>query len=462
MHRLRQRPACNRTTNRIRRVLTRFCGYVGLIGCGYGWSEPTPANVLDYWYAGIGLGWSYADVLELDAPNASMDLDQGAYQLLGTLGRRFGNDWRLELEYTQFAHDPELLYSSSAGIEVDPDDRDEVKASSQMLNVVRDFRIGQAWRPYLGAGVGRGSLDVRFSELEIDLPSFQRPRRDIIDDSDTGFAWQFIAGFTVPLSRRLDLAADFRYWQMPDVSLEDVNGMDLDTRHSIRSAWLQLKYHGREAGAFASPLPRPAVERGWYVTGSVGGAFAQDEDIEDQLLVIDAFELGPTTALALGYHLRPRWRVELEAGYQKNDVEVMEFSKTIGEDSASGSVESYSLMLNVILQFAPGSTIRPFVGFGGGWIRSSYHIRTVGFCRHLVCDPVERKALLVDDEGTAGAAQAMVGVDVAISERLRFSAAIRGLISGTTDMERPDGTPFNSERRNTTSVTAGVRYDLGK
>jgi OOP family OmpA-OmpF porin len=116
-----------------------------------------------------------------------------------------------------------------------------------------------------------------------------------------------------------------------------------------------------------------------------------------------------------------------------NDVEVMEFSKIIGEDSASGSVESYSLMMNVILQFAPGSTIRPFVGVGAGWMRSSYDISTAGFCRNRVCDPVEQKAMLVDDHGTAGAAQAMFGVDVAISERLRFSAAFRALISGTTE-----------------------------
>jgi opacity protein-like surface antigen len=138
----------------------------------------------------------------------------------------------------------------------------------------------------------------------------------------------------------------------------------------------------------------------------------------------------------------------------------MEFSKIIGEDSASGSVESYSLMMNVILQFAPGSTIRPFVGVGAGWMRSSYDISTAGFCRNRVCDPVEQKALLVDDHGTAGAAQAMFGVDVAISERLRFSAAFRALISGTTEMERPDGTPFNSSGRSLTAMTAGFRYSL--
>jgi opacity protein-like surface antigen len=321
--------------------------------------------------------------------------------------------------------------------------------------------VGQAWRPYLGLGLGRGEIDVHYSDPEINGRFIQRPRRDIIDDSDSGLAWQFIAGFTVPLTRRLELAADFRYWQMPDVNMREVSGADVDTDHTVRSAWLHLRYNGEKAGVFRAPPPRQAFARGWYVTGNLGAGFAQDEDIEDQTLVIDAFGLGPTATVGVGYQLHPRWRVELEGSYWKNDVEVMEFDKDFGEDAASGSVESYSLMLNAIFQFAPGSTVRPFFGLGGGWIRSYYDITTFGFCRNFACDPVEQRSLLVDDHGTAAAAQAMVGVDVAITDRLSFSAAYRQLITGTTDMERPDGTPFNTEKRYVTSVTAGFRYRLG-
>lgn len=443
--------------------LIRLGGILGLLCCcSNGWSNTKSGHLLDRWYGGIGLGWSYADNLELDASDASMDLDQGAYQLLAALGRRVGDDWRVEFEYARMDHDPELLYSSSAGIELDSDDTDEVRATSQMLNVIRDFRVGQAWRPYLGLGAGRGKLDVRFSEAEVDLPSFQRPRRSIVDDSDTGLAWQFIAGFTVPLSRRLELAADFRYWQMPDVNMKTVSGDDVGTDHSVRSAWLHLRYHGAKAGAFQASPPRQAPDQRWYLTGGFGGAFAQDEDIQDQLLVIDAFGLGPAVTAGVGYHLRPRWRVELEAGYFSNPVEVMEFSKTIGEDSASGDVESFTLMANLILQFAPHSTIHPFIGIGGGMIRSSYDISTAGFCRNYVCDPVEERSVLVDDHGTAAAGQAMIGVDVAISDRLRFFAAFKSLLSGTTNMKRPDGTPFNSKWRALSSVGAGVRYNLGE
>lgn len=433
---------------------------VGLIGCCL-WPGAVMADLAERWYAGVGVGWSYAENLEF-ANDASMDLDRGTDQLLGAVGRRVGDDWRVELNYLEHERFPELLYSSSASIEIDTDERDSVESSGLMVNVVRDLSVGQAWRPYLGVGIGRGKLDVRFSDPEVDGRFLQRPRRDIIDDGDSGFAWQVMAGLSVPLTRRLELAADFRYWQMPDVELQEVSGAETDTDHTVRSAWLHLRYHGSKAGVFGGPAPRQAFERGWYVSGNLGGGFAQDEDIEDTTLVIDAYDLGTTVTMAAGYHLRPRWRVELEASYWDNGVEVMEFSKDFGEDQASGSVESLSLMLNVIHQFNPGSTVRPFLGLGGGWIRSSYDISTAGFCRNFVCDPVEQRADLIDDHGTAVAAQAMVGVDVAITDRLRFSAAYRQLITGTTDMEQVDGSPFNTEKRYVTSVTAGVRYTLGR
>ncbi len=439
----------------------RFFGSI-LGCCAFGLMHPAQAEVLDPWYAGLGIGWSYADTLKLDASNATMDFDRGTNQLTVALGRRVNDDWRVELNYHEFDRSPELLYSSSAGIEVDTDERDSLETSSLMLNVIRDLRVGQAWRPYVGIGAGRGRLDVHYSELEISSRFLQRPRRDIINDEDAGFAWQLIAGVTVPLTRRLELAADFRYWQMPDVNMNEVSGAEVDTDHTVRSAWLQLRYHGGNAGFYGAPAPRQAFERGWYATGSLGGGFAQDEDIEDTDLVIDAFDLGTAATVGVGYHLHPRWRIELEASYWNNAVEVMEFSKDIGEDSASGSVKSYSLMLNAIHQFAPGSAVRPFVGLGAGWVRSSYDIDTAGFCRNFACDPVEQRASLIDDHGTAPAAQAMVGVDVAISDRLHFSAAYRQLITGSTDMTASDGSQFNTEKRYVTSVVAGFRYSLGR
>jgi hypothetical protein len=102
------------------------------------------------------------------------------------------------------------------------------------------------------------------------------------------------------------------------------------------------------------------------------------------------------------------------------------------------------------------------VALGGGWARSSYEISTAGFCRNFVCDPVEQRARLIDDEDTTAAVQAMVGVEAAISERWRFSAAFRQLITSSMDMQQTDGTPFDVRRRWLWSVTAGFSYSLGR
>lgn len=440
----------------------RLAALVGLASCWCcGWADAVRADALDGWYADLGLGWSYGNNLELDSNDASMDLDRGTNQLSGALGRRFGDAWKVELEFAEYANDPELLYSRSAAIELDSDEKDSVKTSGLMLNLVRELPVGSAWRPYVGVGAGLGRVDVHFSELGINGPNFQRPRRDIIDDDDTSLALQVMAGVTIPLTRHLELGADFRYWHMPDVNLHDLSGAAENMDHTLSSAWLHLRYHGANGG-YPAPAPRQEPARGWYVTGSAGGAFALDEDIQNTPMVIDAFDLGRALTLGVGYHLHPRWRLELEANYWKNDVEVMEFSKDIGEDSATGSVESYGLLLNVIYQFNPGSSVRPFVGLGGGWLESSYKINSAGFCRNFVCDPVEQRALVVDDKGTSTAVQAMAGVDVAINDRWQFSAAFRQMISGSIAMHQPDGARFDIDGRAVWSVVAGLRYGLGK
>lgn len=438
----------------------KLAGCLATVCCLWAGAGAAQAEVLDRWYGSIGLGWSYANSLDLSGSDAFLEMDRGTDQLNFAVGRRLGDAWRVELDYSEFDRSPELIYSSSAGIEIDTDERDAIESSSLMLNLVRDFQVGRAWRPYLGVGAGTGQLDVHYSDLEI--VNLDRPRRDIINDDDRGAALQFMAGFTIPVTRRLELAADFRYLRMLDLEMQEVSGAEVDTDHTVRSAWLHLRYNGSSAGVFNAPAPRQPFERGWYVTSSLGGSFAQDEDAEDTTLVIDAYDLGTTFTVGAGYRLHPRWRAELEASYWDNDVEVMEFSKDIGEDSASGSVESFILMANVIYQFAPESAIRPFVGIGGGWVRSSYDITAAGFCRRFVCDPVEQQELVVDDHGSTWGAQALFGVDVAITERLGFTASYRQLVTGTTDMERPDGTPFNTEKRFGAAVTAGVRYSLGR
>ena len=116
-------------------------------------ASPTYGDFPRDWYVSGGVGWDYADRVTFESNAALLEFDRAIYQPTAALGIKLG-DWRVELDGTIRENTPEILYSASAGIEVDPDPRDLIKATTLMVNVVRDIPIGIAWRPYLGAGIG--------------------------------------------------------------------------------------------------------------------------------------------------------------------------------------------------------------------------------------------------------------------------------------------------------------------
>lgn len=167
-----------------------------------------------------------------------------------------------------------------------------------------------------------------------------------------------------------------------------------------------------------SPAPRHKTKDGFYVETKFGGVFTGDADVDNTLVTIDAFDLGPTTTVALGYSFGQRWLFELEGGYRQHGVDVVDFRPFQGEDAASGKFKASSLMANVIYRFAPNSSIRPKFGLGAGLVDASFNIDYFGVCQFLVCSGTEHRDTLIDDEDKAYAYHAIIGVDVAVSPRL--------------------------------------------
>ncbi|MGI9324175.1 MAG: outer membrane protein [Pseudomonadales bacterium] len=412
------------------------------------------------WYVSAALGWDYADSVSFAQSNAKLDFDRGRYLPAAAIGLQVGENWRFELDASLRRNTPEILYAADAGIEIDPDSDDAIEASSVMLNVQHEIPVGIAWRPYIGAGIGVTSLDYRLSEITVDGPFFQRPRRDIVNDRTTAFAYQFILGFTVPVTRRFDLAADYRYWRAPSPDLEDVTGADLNVDHTVHSAWLHLRYHQPSARLHNASPPGQNLRQGLYIKSSIGGGIYEDANVEGMDLGIDAFDLGQSATLAVGYVWRRNWQLELETAYRKSDVEVIDFRPDQGEDPASGRVASYSLMANVMYQFRPRSTIRPYVGFGIGIVRSSFDINVFGICESFVCG-TERRAELIDDNDSAQVAQVMFGTDVTLSPRTTFFADYRYWVtSDFEDLQQSNGSPFLTYLRHN-SIMVGFRYLFG-
>jgi opacity protein-like surface antigen len=412
------------------------------------------ADLPGHWYARAGIARNWADNVTFDealseSPDetgGTIDFDFAEAGFL-SFGFAADNHWRLELEAAYRHNDTEILFFPESGLEVDPESSDEVEAFSLMVNVLRDFNVGIALRPYIGAGVGTAEVEYKVGESSINGLFVQRPRRAIIDDKSTSFAFQLIVGFTMPLSRSFDLAADYRYWQATSVELEDAMGQELDTKHVTHSAGMSLRYY--PGGGARPKTPReahPGYPKGFYLAGSFGNGLAPDAEIQNSLANFDAFDIGPVATLAAGYGLGDRWRFEVEASRRKNDAEIIDFNPEFGEDRAIGRVRADSLMANAIYRFFPRSAIAPYVGLGVGLAAADYDVDVPG-------------ETFVDDDADALAYQAIIGVDIAVSPRLTFSADYRIWMTSELKMKQPDGTPLETEHR-TDTMMVGLRYAL--
>ena len=424
-------------------------------------SAPVSADLIDDFYLSTGAGWDYANEIKLDSNGAKMNFDQGVFQPTVAIGMRFMEDWRIEFERSVHDNSPQILYSSSAAVESDSDEADSIHATSLMLNVVRDFDVGLALRPYIGLGIGQTDVALRFSTPRIDEDPINIPRQDIIHDHDSTLAWQFIAGFTVPIGRRLDIAVDYRFLQAPSVQLQEISGADFKDAYGVQSLWMHLRLHTADGGRYKSPAPRTEPMQGWYVAGNFGGAFSEDAEITGTESVVDAIKIGPQINMAFGYSWRDRLRVELEGGYRNQSILVFETSGAVGEESASGDLSLSTLMMNTIFQFYPGSSLRPFAGLGVGMTSANYKINTRTFCQRFICGATETRARIIDDNDSSYAAQAILGVDIAVSPRLHFTADYRYLLTGKFGLQAPDGSDLEIRTQRSNSVTAGLRYSLG-
>ncbi|WP_368735110.1 outer membrane protein, partial [Raoultella ornithinolytica] len=74
---------------------------------------------------------------------------------------------------------------------------------------------------FVGGGVG-----VARVKNKVGLNTYQ----DTIDDSDTVFAWQAIAGIRAPLTDSIDISLKYRFFNADNVKITDVSGRVWDGR----------------------------------------------------------------------------------------------------------------------------------------------------------------------------------------------------------------------------------------
>ncbi|WP_159987261.1 OmpA family protein [Novosphingobium sp. 18052] len=197
----------------------------------------TPAFARDNsWYLQLDFGGMIvedADVAINGVKNAdSIDFKKG-FDGGAVLGYDFG-PFRLETE----ASYRQAKIKNSGGA--------DASNLSFMVNGLLDFGPDDGLQGFVGGGAG-----------------VARVHADVIDDSDSGFAWQAIAGIRAPLSSHIDVGLKYRFMNVANVDLVSPAGDSIGTRWRSHSLMGTLAYNFGEPAA----PPPPVVEcnKGPYI-----------------------------------------------------------------------------------------------------------------------------------------------------------------------------------------------------
>lgn len=202
-------------------------------------SSPWAANAAqEGFYIGAAGG---VNVLPEDSKLGSQDADlEWGGAGLGALGYAFNNGFRVEGEFGFRQNDIDGISGSTGGT-------GQYQTSTFMGNLLYDFdRFGLPITPYLGVGVGAGRVSAR---------GVGPVTGGTIDDSDTGFAFQGIAGAALDLNRYLTLTADYRHVRIPDLSFNTSGGGSVDSDYATNQFMVGVRF--RFAPPEAKPAPPP-------------------------------------------------------------------------------------------------------------------------------------------------------------------------------------------------------------
>jgi len=222
------------------------------------------------WYIGVGAGANLMQNQIFDINNAAgtvttTDAIRNKYEIGYDVGGNIGYDFgpfrgEFEVAYKNNNLDvvnfdrvipPISLFNSVGvpGVGAFPGADGNARVLSFMVNGLIDFG-GKGSN--LGAFIGGGAGVARVQLSDLQSAKFGRA---FIDDSDTGFAWQVLAGVYKPISKHVDLGLKYRFFNVPSVNTFTTNGLATDSNYRSHSLMVTLAYNFFTEEA---PLPPPA------------------------------------------------------------------------------------------------------------------------------------------------------------------------------------------------------------
>ncbi len=155
--------------------------------------------------------------------SADVDLEAGLFASAAA-GHNFGNGFALEVEGLYASNDGDEDDLAALGI-----DEANVSTLGALVNAKYEFNTG--WNnvsPYVGAGVGYGSVNIDV---------------DGLDDDQGGFMWQAKAGVVIQTNEQLAWDIGYRYLAFPQYD-ESTAGASLkvDTGAHVLSAGARITF----------------------------------------------------------------------------------------------------------------------------------------------------------------------------------------------------------------------------
>ena len=220
----------------------------------------------DAWYVEVDGGVMVVQDIDLNVNAAADDLTIGTeegFDFGGIVGYDFG-PVRLEAEASYREADVDQVAIGLAGFPGGAAGRlvgaqtaaarGDVNALSFMVNALADFGPDDGLQGFVGGGVGVARTEMTARITQSGAPG--------LDDSDSGFAWQLLAGIRAPLNDKWDVGLKYRLFNVDSVELTDRAGRVVDDNFRSHSILGTLTYNFGEPAA----PPPPATQQCWNGT----------------------------------------------------------------------------------------------------------------------------------------------------------------------------------------------------
>lgn len=198
------------------------------------------------WYIGVEAGVTWIDTATVDIPGPTLietEFDDGL-AILGELGYRWENNWRLELELGSRHNDVDC-FSTNNGPCV-AGNWGDVTQFTQMLNIIHDIEIGEKTALSVGIGLGGNFVDV-------DGTGF-------LDDDDYVFAAQALFQLSHELTDDIDLVLSYRFMTTDDPEFRRIGVGTVEMENENHTVSLGLRFDLESDAMAMEPTPVVASE----------------------------------------------------------------------------------------------------------------------------------------------------------------------------------------------------------